>query len=69
MENEYRIFGPPGCGKTTYLCAQVNKAVEKHGPDALILASFTKTAAAELGGRNLPISHERVGTLLSLIHI
>ena len=63
MSNEFRIFGPPGCGKTTYLCAQVKKAVEKHGPDALLLASFTKTAAAELGGRDLPISSERIGTL------
>ena len=62
-ENEFRIFGPPGCGKTTYLVKQVQTAVEKHGADSLIIASFTRTAAAELASRDLPIEANRCGTL------
>lgn len=63
MTKEIRVFGPPGCGKTTYLSKKTHEFVESHGPESLLLASFTKTAAAELAGRDLPVSHERIGTL------
>ena len=51
---EYRVVGPPGCGKTTWLGDQVQQAVES-GMSVLI-SSLTKAAATEIGGRNLPIS-------------
>ena len=62
---EYRIFGAPGCGKTTNITRQVKRAVEKHGADAVLVTSYSRTAAAELAGRDLPIASDRVGTLHS----
>lgn len=62
---EYRIFGPPGTGKTTNLSRQIRRAVERFGPDSVLVTSFSKAAAAELAGRELPISADRIGTLHS----
>src|SRR5579862_1388839 len=52
---EYRIFGPPGTGKTTYLSKQVKNAAERFGSDSVLVTSFTRAAAAELVGRDLPL--------------
>lgn len=60
---EYRIFGPPGTGKTTYLARQIENAVRAHGADAVMVASFTRAAASELAGRDLPLPKHAVGTL------
>jgi DNA helicase-2/ATP-dependent DNA helicase PcrA len=65
VTSEYRIFGPPGCGKTTNLTRQIRRAVERFGPDSVLVTSFSRAAAAELAGRDLPISPERIGTLHS----
>lgn len=62
---EYRIFGPPGTGKTTHLTRQIRRAVERFGPDSVLITSFSRAAAAELAGRDLPVDPERVGTLHS----
>jgi DNA helicase-2/ATP-dependent DNA helicase PcrA len=62
---EYRVFGPPGTGKTTYLSRQIRRAVERFGPGSVLITSFSRAAAAELAGRDLPISAERIGTLHS----
>lgn len=62
---EYRIFGPPGTGKTTNLSRQIRRAVDRFGPDSVLVTSFTRAAAAELAGRDLPISPHRIGTLHS----
>jgi DNA helicase II / ATP-dependent DNA helicase PcrA len=61
--NEWRIFGPPGCGKTTHTSRQITRAVEKYGPDAILITSFSRAAAAELVGRDLPVPREKIGTL------
>ena len=63
--SEYRIFGPPGAGKTTSLTRQIRRAVERYGADSVLVTSFSRTAAAELAGRDLPVSRDRVGTLHS----
>jgi superfamily I DNA/RNA helicase len=62
---EYRIFGPPGAGKTTNLTRQIRRAVEKFGTDAVLVTSFSRAAAAELTGRDLPVRSDRIGTLHS----
>ena len=61
MEQEFRVVGPPGCGKTTWLSRQVARAWEK-GENVLI-ASLTRAAAAEVAGRELPIPRDNIGTL------
>lgn len=50
---EFRVFGSPGCGKTTYLVDQIMKAGAKHGYDRVFVASFTRTAAKEISSRAL----------------
>ncbi len=60
---EYRIFGPPGTGKTTNLSRQVRRAAERFGSNSVLVTSFSKAAAAELTGRDLPVPADRVGTL------
>jgi DNA helicase-2/ATP-dependent DNA helicase PcrA len=62
---EYRIFGPPGCGKTTNLTRQIRRAVERFGEASVLVTSFSRAAALELAGRELPISNDRIGTLHS----
>ena len=49
--------------QTTWLGNQVQQAVES-GMSVLI-SSLTKAAATEIGGRNLPISFDALGTLHS----
>ncbi len=65
VASEYRIFGPPGTGKTTNVKRQVTRAVEKYGADSVLVTSFSRPAAAELAGRDLPISSKKIGTLHS----
>ena len=65
VTTEYRIFGPPGAGKTTNLTRQIRRAVDRYGTESIMVTSFSRGAAAELAGRDLPISPDRVGTLHS----
>ena len=65
---EYRIYGPPGTGKTTYLSKQIKDAVMSRGPEAIVVASFTKAAAVEIAGRKLPIPRHNIGTLHALCY-
>lgn len=65
-ENEYRVLGPPGCGKTHYLAARIAEAAEKRGGHSVLVVSFTRAAAAEVASRHVPIPRENVGTLHSI---
>ncbi len=65
---EYRIFGPPGTGKTTYLIRQIEHAVERHGADAVMVASFTRAAAHELVRRQESELRGNIGTLHSICY-
>jgi DNA helicase-2/ATP-dependent DNA helicase PcrA len=65
VTSEYRIFGPPGTGKTTNLTRQIRRAVDRYGAESILVTSFSRGAAAELAGRDLPVSADRVGTLHS----
>ena len=63
MDKVFRVVGPPGCGKTTSLTRQIESAAKKYGPNGVVVASFTKTAAQELASRNPLITG--VGTMHS----
>jgi ATP-dependent DNA helicase UvrD/PcrA len=64
--NEIRIWGPPGCGKTTRLTRQeIPNAIEAYGPNSVLVTSFTKAAASELVSRRLPLHKDCIGTLHS----
>lgn len=72
VENEYRVIGPPGCGKTTYLSTQVTQRVERwcadtglgpHQCQGVLVSSLTKAAAGEVLSRGLSLPDEQVGTL------
>ena len=39
--------------------------MDRFGPDGVLITSFSRAAAAELAGRDLPVSHDRIGTLHS----
>lgn len=58
---EYRIYGPPGCGKTTYLGRQVQAALNKNLKPLVL--SLTRAAALEIADRSLPLAEDEVGTL------
>lgn len=68
--NEFRVFGPPGTGKTTFLREQVVKWAREYGADALAVCSFTRTAAAEIASRvnadTTRLKRGQIGTLHSL---
>lgn len=57
------IYGPPGTGKTTYLGERIRKSAEHIGGESVVAMSFTRAAATELVGRNLPVPQSNVGTL------
>lgn len=65
---EHRIFGPPGTGKTTRLTGHIRATVRDRGPEAVVVASFTKAAAVEIAGRKLPVPKDNVGTLHALCY-
>jgi DNA helicase-2/ATP-dependent DNA helicase PcrA len=71
---EFRGFGPPGTGKTSRLATRdIPRAVDKYGPDAVMVVSFTRAAALEIAtkksrdtGQTIPLPPENVGTLHSI---
>lgn len=64
---EYRLHGPPGTGKTRALAdVWVPRAASRFGASNVVICSLTRTAAAEIASRDLPIPKENVGTLHAL---
>jgi len=65
---EFRCYGPPGTGKTTWLARQLQRAAEKYSPERIYACSFTRAAAVELAGRDVPVPEENLGTIHSLCY-
>lgn len=63
VTSEYRIYGPPGAGKTTSLSRQIVRAVGRFGTGSVLVTSFSRAAATELVGRDLPVESSKIGTL------
>ena len=62
--NEYRVFGPPGTGKTTYLARQIKRARQTYGGENVFVTSFTRAAAIEIASRDgVGLPRASVGTL------
>ena len=57
------VEGPPGTGKTTYLAGRCRATVKERGPRSVAIASLTRTAAAEIAGRDTGVPEDMVGTL------
>lgn len=69
MGHEFRIFGPPGTGKTTRLATRdIPRAVERFGHDGVMVTSFTRAAAREIASRGIEVNPENVGTLHALCY-
>jgi superfamily I DNA/RNA helicase len=60
---EVRIFGPPGCGKTTTIKRLVIEKCKEYGSESILIASFTKTAARQVVSQHLPVDDQQIGTL------
>lgn len=65
---ESHVIGPPGTGKTTYTAKQIENACQKYDPETIIVMSFTKAAAVELGRRGLAIPRRNIATLHAFCH-
>lgn len=68
MTKEYRVIGPPGTGKTSWVVRQVEQWRDKFGRDEIMLASFTTTAAREIKRRGIDIEERNVGTLHAITY-
>jgi len=62
----FRVKGPPGTGKTTWLINRIRDALEKYDAHQIYAVSFTRAAARELVGRDAPIPETNVGTIHSM---
>ena len=63
LEHEFRVIGPPGCGKTTWLGQEAEKVLNRG--ESVLVGSFTRAAAAEIAAHRVPVPTDQVGTLHS----
>jgi len=70
MGFRYRVFGPPGTGKTTWLQRQVEKALTSGiGGEEILICSFSRAAFAEFASRvGESVPRENMGTVHSLAY-
>ena len=58
-----KLLGPPGTGKTTTLSKWARAGANKYGAENMMICSLTRTAAAEIGGRDTGVPRDNIGTL------
>lgn len=69
MPETFLVYGPPGCGKTTWIVRQAAAALERYDTgDAfdtspILFSSLTRAAAGELKLRGMDVPEDRIGTL------
>jgi DNA helicase-2/ATP-dependent DNA helicase PcrA len=71
MGFRYRVFGPPGTGKTTWLQRQVEKAIGSGiAGEEILVCSFSRAAFAEFASRlgDESVPRENLGTVHSLAY-
>ena len=69
VQGEFRVFGPPGCGKTTALEHEITRALEDYDAEDIFITSFSKTAAEEIAQRGLNQEGDiQLGTLHSMAY-
>src|SRR5258706_1403536 len=68
MAGTYRVVGPPGTGKTTYLADKAIGAARLYGARRVLVASLTKAAAAEAASKVIGLEPQQVGTLHSICY-
>ncbi len=68
LDNEYRLFGVPGSGKTTTLSSLTLEKAQRYDPARMNIVSFTRAAAEVIRGRTTAVPRERCGTLHSLCY-
>lgn len=64
----YRVLGPPGCGKTSYLIRQAERFAEKFGTESVRVVSMTRTASREFAKRESIVPAENISTLHALAY-
>jgi superfamily I DNA/RNA helicase len=66
---EFRVTGPPGCGKTHFITRQCERAASIYGGSKVVVSSLTRAAASVAAGavKNV-IPRENIGTLHALAY-
>ena len=64
--SEFRVAGPPGTGKTTWLAEQITRALERHRPESIYVCSYTRAAAIEVASRGVAVPKGNIGTIHAL---
>jgi len=64
---EFRIDGPPGTGKTTFIRNQVEAWSDRYAPEEIVLCSFSRAAAKELAGA-VSLPRDNVATIHALAY-
>jgi superfamily I DNA/RNA helicase len=65
---EFRVKGPPGCGKTTWTKRQVERAAKVYGASQIVVCSLTRAAAANIANTQPGIPPQQIGTIHSLAY-
>jgi hypothetical protein len=65
---EFRVQGPPGCGKTTYLKTQVENAAGSYGANRVVVCSLTRSAASHVAAKVDGVPRENIGTVHAMAY-